>query len=219
MRVAKWAADTGGQHTAGVYAQPRRLHDPRLVPVKGVPGWNKAAPVTGPTMVDVTEAGRKVRRGLRLWKVAVDVFKADLYRRLWLAREGTDFPVGWVHLPQWAEPEHVQQLVAEQLVTVADRRGFARQEWRKMRPNEQLDMAVYARAALSVMGSDRYGERFWNRFRRDGSQPSPPPIAQVPIEPEPARPADPVTLLQATEPRVTIHRAGSAAPRASRYAR
>jgi phage terminase large subunit GpA-like protein len=153
-----------------------------------VPGWNRAAPVTGPTLVDVTEAGRKVRRGLRLWTVAVDVFKADLLRRLWLAREQVGFPVGRVHLPQWAEPEHVRQLVAEQLVTVADRRGFARQEWRKMRPNEQLDMAFYARAALSVMGSDRFGERFWERQRReaaegatpDGGATSPPPPEDPP---------------------------------------
>jgi phage terminase large subunit GpA-like protein len=169
--------------------------------------------------VDVTEAGRKIRRGLRLWTVAVDVFKADLYRRLWLAREGAGFPVGWVHLLQWSEPEHVQQLVAEQLVTVADRRGFARQEWRKMRPNEQLDMAVYARAALSVMGSDRYGERFWNRFRREERQPNLPPLSRVSGEPEPPRPADPVTLPETVVPTITVHRSTGPIPRASRYAR
>ena len=31
------------------------LRHPRLVPIKGVPGWNKASPVNGPTMVDVTD--------------------------------------------------------------------------------------------------------------------------------------------------------------------
>jgi phage terminase large subunit GpA-like protein len=66
MRIARAAADTGGQHTAGVYVQLRRLRDPRIVPIKGVPGWNKASPVMGPTPMDVTEGGRKIKRGLCL---------------------------------------------------------------------------------------------------------------------------------------------------------
>ena len=179
MRIAKLAADTGGQETAGVYAQIRRLRDTRIVPIKGVPGWNKASPVTGPTRVDVTEAGRKIRRGLNLWTVAVDVFKSELYRRLWLTRAEEDgFPPGWVHLPAGLGVEEVKQLVAEQLVTVQDRRGFAKYEWQKLRPNEQLDLAVYARAALSLLGSDRYGERFWPRFRRETVDASPAPAAE-----------------------------------------
>lgn len=176
MRIAKAAADTGGQHTAGVYAQLRRLRDPRMMPIKGVPGWNKASPVNGPTMVDVTENGRKLRRSLRLWTVAVDVFKSDLYRRLHLGREdGASFPAGWVHLPQWTETEHIQQLVAEQLVTVNDRRGYTKYEWRKTRANEQLDLAVYARAALAALGSDRYGDRFWTKYAREQGEPDQPP--------------------------------------------
>lgn len=162
MRIAKAGADTGGQHTQGVYTQLRRLRDQRIMPLKGVPGWNKTSPVAGPTPVDITAGGKKIVRGLRLWTVAVDVFKAELYRRLWLKPldDGTK-PVGWVHLPEGMDAEQIKQLVAEQLVTVRDKRGFSRQEWQKMRANEQLDMAVYARAALSVLGSDRYGDRFW----------------------------------------------------------
>lgn len=168
IRIGRAAADTGGSHTAGVYAQLRRLHDPKLIPIKGVPGWNKASPVAGPTFVDLTIGGRKLKRGLKLWTVAVDYFKSELYRRLWLARTDNDIlPVGWVHIPDWFDVEHVKQLVAEQLITVKDRRGFARREWDKMRANEQLDMAVYARAALSLMGSDRGGDRFWDSMGRD----------------------------------------------------
>jgi phage terminase large subunit GpA-like protein len=201
MRVLKWAADTGGQHTAGVYAQLRRLRDPRCVPVKGVPGWNKASPVMGPTPVDVTDRGVKIKRGLRLWTVAVDVFKAELYRRLWLGRgEAEAYPAGWVHLPDGLDPEQVKQLVAEQLVTVNDRRGFARQEWRKTRANEQLDLAVYARAALSVLGSDRYGDRFWTRFASSAAE------APAPAEPDDPKPTAlaPVVLPQSVAPMVNV---------------
>jgi hypothetical protein len=82
----------------------------------------------------------------------VDIGAADAY------------PPGWVHLPQAIEAEWVKQLVAEQLRTVKDRRGFARQEWAKLRErNEALDCAVLARAALWLLGADRYGERFWQQ--------------------------------------------------------
>ncbi len=92
-------------------------------------GWNRAQPVQGPTLVDALVNGQKLRRGLKLWTVSVSTWKADLYRRLWLGRgEAAEFPVGWVHLPHGIEVEWVKQLVAEQLRTVKDRRGFTRQE-------------------------------------------------------------------------------------------
>ena len=165
QRIERVGVDTGGSDTTAVYSQLRRLRDNRFIALKGAESWNRAAPVTGPSLVDVMENGRKLKRGLRLWTVAVSTFKVDLYRRLWLTRgDGVGYPPGWVHLPEAMDPEAVKQLVGEQLVTVNDRRGFPRQEWRKLRPrNEQLDLAVYARAALSLLGADRYGERFWAR--------------------------------------------------------
>ena len=54
--------------------------------------------------------------------------------------------------------------------------GFARQEWAKLRErNEALDCAVLARAALWLLGADRYGERFWQRLRDD--------LADAPLRP------------------------------------
>ena len=85
--------------------------------------------------------------------------------------------------------------VGEQLHQVKDRRGFVRQEWAKLRErNEALDCAVLARAALWLLGADRYGERFWLRLRED--------IANAPVEmlehprPEPAPHADPPPLMR-----------------------
>lgn len=194
QRIERIGVDTGGLNTAAMYSQLRRLHDHRYMPLKGVDGWNKSAPVTGPTLVDVLENGRKLKRGIRLWTVAVSTFKADLYRRLWLTRDGVGYPPGWVHLPEGLEPEAVQQLVAEQLVTVQSRTGFARHEWQKLRPrNEALDCAVYARAALSVLGADRYGENFWKRRPRRAGVPvtddlQAPPAAQQSPEMRPPSP-------------------------------
>ena len=85
----------------------------------------------------------------------------------WLGRgDAEELPPGWVHLPRAIEVEWVKQLVADQLRTTKDRRGFARQEWAKLRErNEALDCAVPARAALWLLGADRYGERFWQQLR------------------------------------------------------
>lgn len=165
LRVSRAAADTGGTGTMtqSAYANLRRLRDHRLLPIKGQDRWGGAAMVTGPTKVDVTERGVKSKNGLRLWTISASSVKAEIYRRLWIKRgDAEGYPTGWVHLPIWLEGEPVRQLVAEQLVTVKDRRGFSRQEWQKLRErNEALDCTVYARAALYVLGADRRGERFW----------------------------------------------------------
>ena len=198
MRIAKACVDTGGRDTAAVYGHLRRLRDPRVAPTKGVDGWNRAQPVQGPTPVDAMVDGRKLRRGLKLWTVSVSTWKADLYRRLWLGRGEADadagtFPPGWVHLPAGIETEWVKQLVAEQLRTTKDKRGFARQEWAKLRDrNEALDCAVLARAALWLLGADRYGDQFWARLRAvavdapmlvQPAAPSAAPVGAVTTEP------------------------------------
>ena len=133
----------------------------QVAPVKGVEGFNRASPVSGPTYVDATDAGKRLRRGARLWTVAVSTFKAETYRFLRLERPtadevaaGAPMPPGTIHLPDWVESEWLKQFVAEQLVTVKTRRGFARLEWQKLRErNEALDARVYARAAAWIAGA------------------------------------------------------------------
>ncbi|SET88386.1 phage terminase large subunit family protein [Oceanicella actignis] len=168
LGLARLAIDTGYE-TAAVYGWARSVGFAQVAPVKGVEGFNRASPVSGPTYVDATVSGKRLRRGARLWTVAVSTFKAETYRFLRLARptveeleEGAAFPPGTVHLPGWVDSEWLKQLVAEQLVTVRNRRGFARLEWQKLRErNEALDARVYARAAAWIAGADRWGEATW----------------------------------------------------------
>ncbi|MFN6998573.1 MAG: phage terminase large subunit family protein [Elioraea tepidiphila] len=168
LGLAKLAIDTGYEAPA-VYAWARRAGHAQVVPVKGVDGFNRAAPIVGPSYVDVTEGGRKLRRGARLWTVAVATFKSETYRFLRLGRPtdeeiaaGIVYPAGYVHLPRGMEAEWVKQLVAEQLVTIRNKRGYAHQEWQKMRErNEALDCRVYARAAAWIAGADRWTEATW----------------------------------------------------------
>lgn len=189
LRVLRCGVDTG-YNTAAVYAQLRRLHDPRILPLKGADRMGATVPITGPTSVDVTERGAKVRGGLKLWTLSASQLKGELYRRLWLSRSDEGFPPGWVHLPKWAPVEALKQLVAEQLVTVKDKHGRHRQEWRPLRErNEALDCAVYARAALWIAGADRHGERFWDMLAAEHEavelapkyEPQPVPAASAPV--------------------------------------
>ena len=141
----------------------------QVAAIKGVDGFNRAAPVVGPTYVDATEGGRRIRRGARLWTVAVATFKSESYRFLRLSApidDGAAWPAGYVHLPRGIDAEWVKQLVGEQLMTVKTRRGFTRLEWQKLRErNEALDCRVYARAAASISGLDRWSERKWRIWR------------------------------------------------------
>ena len=192
LGLAKLAIDTGYE-AAAVYGWARQVGHAQVAPVKGVEGFNRAAPVLGPTYVDATEGGRKVRRGARLWTVSVATFKSETYRFLRLNRptdeeiaEGAAMPPGYVHLPRGTDAEWVRQLVAEQLVTVKTRRGFSKLEWQKLRErNEVLDCRVYARAAAWIAGADRWTEAKW-RDLEDQVGPAPEAPAEVSPESGPA---------------------------------
>jgi phage terminase large subunit GpA-like protein len=140
---------------------------------------NRAAPVVGPTHVDVSEGGKKLRRGARLWTIAVATFKSETYRYLRLAAPtdeelaaGAKFPGGFVHLPRGSDVEWIKQLVGEQLVTIKTKRGFQRLEWQKLRErNEALDCRVYARAAAWIAGADRWTEAMWRNLEQQVGAP------------------------------------------------
>ena len=168
LKIQKLAIDTGYEAPA-VYAWSRRAGFAQVAPIKGVEGFNRASPVSGPTYVDATDNGKRLRRGARLWTVAVSTFKAETYRFLRLDRPtdeeiaaGITHPPGTIHLPGWADSEWCKQFVAEQLVTVKNKRGFQRLEWQKLRErNEALDARVYARAAAWIIGVDRWSDDRW----------------------------------------------------------
>lgn len=176
MTIARLAIDTGYE-TSAVYGWARQVGFAQVAPVKGLEGFNRSSPVTGPTYVDATIAGKRLRRGARLWTVATSTFKAETYRFLRQDRPtveeiaaGASFPAGTVHLPGWADSEWLKQLTAEQLVTVKTKRGFTKLEWQKLRErNEALDCRVYARAAAWILGSDRWSEARWAEMERQSA--------------------------------------------------
>ena len=170
MTIARLAIDPGYE-TAAVYAWARQVGFGQVAPIKGLEGFNRASPVAGPTFVDATIAGKRLRRGARLWTIATSTFKAETYRFLRLDPPetspvgGETFPPGFLHLPGWVDAEWLKQLTAEQLVTVKNKRGFAKLEWQKLRErNEALDCRVYARAAAWILGADRWSDARWEEL-------------------------------------------------------
>ncbi len=198
MTLARLAIDTGYE-SAAVYSWGRKQGIAQVAPVKGLEGFNRATPVSGPTFVDASVNGRKLKRGARLWTVATATFKAETYRYLRLERPGDEErangmpnPAGTIHLPDWADSEWLKQLVAEQLVTIRDRRGYARQEWQKLRErNEALDTRIYARAAAWILGADRFDERMWRQLEKQAgvetTLTAPKPETAAPSEPQAGR--------------------------------
>jgi phage terminase large subunit GpA-like protein len=62
------------------------------------------------------------------------------------------------------DSEFFQQLTAEQLVTKVVK-GYRKNEWVKTRErNEALDTRVYARAAASQFGIDRFNDARWEQM-------------------------------------------------------
>lgn len=177
MPLARFALDTGFA-TQEAYTFVRASRDPRIMAIKGVA--RGAALIGTPTAVDISKGGKKLRRGIKVFSVAVGIAKLELYNNLRksadVAEDGITaiYPAGFIHLPH-VDAEFIQQLCAEQLITRRDRNGFPIREWQKMRErNEALDCYVYARAAASAAGLDRFDERHWRELERQLGMADPP---------------------------------------------
>lgn len=174
MPIRGLAVDSG-YNTQEVYNWGRKHAWSRVFAVKGddSPKSHKTI-VSTPSKVDVNTKGRKLRRGYRVWAVGSSLAKTELYGwlRLETPIEGEAYRRGFCHFPEYGE-EYFKQLTAEQLVTVKNKKGFVRMEWRVIpgRENHFLDCRVYARAAAAICGLDR--------LRPDDDTPPPPPRPQA----------------------------------------
>lgn len=166
LSLSATAIDSGDQ-TQTVYNFCREFQQPRVIPVKG--SDTQTAIVGMPKAMDVTEGGRKIRRGVNLWPVGVSLLKDEIYSFLKLERpteeSGDDLPPGYCEFPPYTE-EYFRGLCSEQLTKTKNRRGFTVTAWEKIyERNEPLDCRGYARAAASVVGLDRYRAEQWQGLR------------------------------------------------------
>ena len=188
MPIRMLAIDSG-YNTANVYSWAKRYPMSRVVAVKGQD--HGGALVGSPTAVEITDRGRKLKRGGRVWPVSVNIAKSELYG--WLRLElvpNEPEPAGYCHFPEYAEA-WFRELTAEQMIARKSRKGFVRLEWEVIagRQNHALDCRVYARAAAGLAGLDRMQESDWiARERMVGVSSSPAAPGGAPRPPAPARP-------------------------------
>ena len=163
MSVMMLAIDSG-YNTQIVYSWARRHNPNRVVVVKGQD--NLAQIHASPKAQDVNINLKKVRRGIRVWPVGVSVAKTELYG--WLkqpmATSDESEPYGFSYFPQYDE-EYFKMLTAEEMQVSVNKLGYKKTEWVKKRSrNEALDVRLYARAAASIIGIDRYNDEHWKRL-------------------------------------------------------
>ncbi len=156
-----------GYNTQVVYNHVRKHPINRVIAVKG---FDSLQTIIGPpSTVDVDSKGRKIRRGVRVWKVGTSVAKTELYGWLRLDKPTTEeeiYPSGYCHFPEYDE-HYFKMLTAEQLMLRVTRNGGRRFEWEKIRErNEALDCRTYARAAAAIVGLDRFNKTQWENLKR-----------------------------------------------------
>jgi len=182
VRISRLAVDTG-YNAQTVYQWCRAQITSLVMPIKGS---EKASSAVGsPSPVDVTQGGRKIRRGLKLWSIGVNAIKADLYAKLRLHKKDGDVPPGYCHFPGYP-PEFFCQICAEEQFDVRDRHGVEQRKWRKIRErNEALDCRVYAMAAAISLGLDRWPEERWSEVQNEREFfLSPPTAPEKPVLPD-----------------------------------
>ena len=168
FKIVKTAIDSR-YRTQVVYTFARRQDPSLFLAIIGKEGGGQ--PIGMPNAVDVsTVSGKKFRRGIKVWPVATGLLKSELYMWLDLPYEITvddhgevlepeGYPSGFCHFPEYGI-EFFKSLTAEVLTTRGNKTY-----WKKIRErNEALDDRVYARAAASAFGIDRFTEQDWERL-------------------------------------------------------
>lgn len=132
---------------------------PNLRAIKG--DGNDNVPILGPSSLqEINWRGRRVARGIKLWRVGVDTAKDLLLGQLSIAQPGP----GYVHFSTELPREFYEQLTAEQRV-LARINGREAYRWIKRRPrNEQLDNRNYALHAAMGQGLHKYTDAQWSRL-------------------------------------------------------
>lgn len=167
MPVEKGCIDSNYK-TQRVYNIVRSFNSDRFVAIRGEDSETLKTIIGVPSLVDITQDGKRITRGLNVYPVGSSVCKEEFYGLLNLQRPtdeeleaGRRYPDGYCHFPSYQD-EYFKQITAEQLELSEDKRGFTVSRWVKTRKdNHFLDTQSYNRAAAAMLQIDRYDEDDW----------------------------------------------------------
>ena len=180
--ISAYGIDSGGHHTQDVYNYGMTRKRLNCVVLHGSNRPYKPIMSSAPSKVDYDWGGTKVKGGVELWTVGVDVAKDWLSNRMQLT-EGS----GAMHFHQDLPPEWFDMMVAEQL-RIKYVKGRAVREW--FNPpgsrNEAWDLSVYNLALAHQLGLHKWSALDWKRLREKLIPPNldlfaPAPVAPVPV--------------------------------------
>jgi phage terminase large subunit GpA-like protein len=133
--------DLGGHHTKNVYGFAREFASRRVFALQGS---NLGAGVPLVSKKKYSNTGKAF-----FYTLGVFTAKEAIVARL---KKLTDPGPGCIHIPDWMDREHIEQLTAEELVTKREG-GKVERVWQKRRErNEFLDLTVYAFCMLHALG-------------------------------------------------------------------
>ncbi len=165
MEIKVMCVDSG-YNTQTVYSWVKQFPLRRVKAVKG--SDFQSTIINQGSVVDIKKGRRRIARGTKVFTLGVSVLKQEIYGWLKLdSPENADDaePYGFCHFPEYNE-EHFKRLTSETLETkwVKGKKHF---EWVANGRNEQLDCRIYARAAASFYGIDRFKDSKWDKLEVD----------------------------------------------------
>jgi phage terminase large subunit GpA-like protein len=163
IQIRVLAIDSG-YNTQHVYNWARKHVTSRVMVIKGQD--NSQTILGQPTATEVSHAGHKIKRGIKVWPIGSSLLKQELYGFLRLPGAGDDgiYPNGYCHFPQYNE-YFFKMLTAEHLM-MRSVNGKTKYVWeKKFERNEALDCRNMARAAAALIGIDRFKDEHWNNMR------------------------------------------------------
>lgn len=136
LRISAACVDSGGHHTAQVYAFCEARKGRHIYAIKGMPG---------PRPIWSHKAGKSIKYKAQVWHVGSDTAKDAWYSRLRTKEEGP----GYCHFPLDYSEHFFEMLTSEQVRTKYSK-GRPVREWflPAGKRNEGLDCRVYSLAAL-----------------------------------------------------------------------
>ena len=158
LKVRATCVDSG-YLTQEVYHQVRKYRYLHWFAIKGQSGDRPI--VSRPSVQEVNYKGEKIKRGIQLYKVGVDLAKETLYARSQIETPGSKF----LNFPNNLPCEFYEGFCGEVQVT-KHKNGHPYMVWEKLAGvrNEPLDLTIYALAAAHLAGVTRMN---WDEIAKE----------------------------------------------------
>lgn len=175
------AVDAGYRsHVVYAWVQAnQRLHPDTgqdvVLAVDGRDGWGRPA-IGTPSLVDIDLAGKKIKKGCKLWPVGTWPLKGAFYAdlgKLGLRSGQPEDPDGYCHFGAWLDETYFKQITAEYLADEAFR-GRTRKVWKisaGQDGNHLLDCRIYNLALAEYLGLSTTTQDEWVALARRRGMP------------------------------------------------